>query len=155
MYVIQRLLIPRFTCLNKSQACDLKIYNALFLGFKFLQDFSSIIKGFLPRSVCLFAPFPSIYFSFEFRVCFSSLFSSSFSSLSLSSRAIVLCMSSNFLLRYVSTSRDFFRLTFPFLCLVSRTYISTLKETAICVIVILLFCMSSNELVIPFPIAAI
>lgn len=32
-------------------------------------------------------------------------------------------MSSNFLLRYVSTSPDFFRLTFPFLCLVSRTYI--------------------------------
>lgn len=144
--------------MNKSQACDLKIYNALSLGFKFLQDFSSIIKGFLPRSFCLSSRSVSVYLFF-FRVprlLFFTLLVILLLSLSLSSRAIVLCMSSNFLLRYVSTSRDFFRLTFPFLCLVSRTYISTLKETAICVIVILLlFCMSSNELVIPFPIAAI
>lgn len=94
--------------INKSQTRDLKIYNALFPDFKFLQDFSSVIKGFLPRSFRLSFRSVSVHLFF-FRVPRLLFFTSRPPPPPcphVLGAIVLLCMSSNFLLlRYVSMSR--------------------------------------------------
>lgn len=147
--------------INKSQTRDLKIYNALFPDFKFLQDFSSVIKGFLPRSFRLSFRSVSVHLFF-FRVPRLLFFTSRPSpppsplppcAWCYRSSLYVVELSSSSLRLYVAAS-SFFDLLSRFLCLVSRTYIFGLKEKAICKIVILYLVSRSNELVIPFPIVA-